>query len=51
VLQITGEPGAPRLNAVPSPQWGLRLTDANIALGNVTAIVRRQERAYFKARS
>ena len=50
VLQIADEPGAPHLNPVPSPRWGLHLTDANIALGNLTAIVRRQERAYLRAR-
>jgi Protein of unknown function (DUF3089) len=49
VLQIAGEPGVPRLNAVPSARFGLHFTDANIALGNLTAIVRRQERAYFRA--
>jgi hypothetical protein len=49
VLEIDDGLGAPHLNAVPTAQWGLHLTDANIALGNLTVILRRQERAYFRA--
>jgi Protein of unknown function (DUF3089) len=49
VLQLTDEPGAPHLNAIPSPQWGLHLVDTSIALGNLTAIARAQERAYFRS--
>jgi hypothetical protein len=48
VLQIADEPGAPHLRAVPDARWGLHLTDANIALGNLTAMVRKQERAYLQ---
>jgi hypothetical protein len=50
VLQITGAPGAPVLNPVPLPTWGLHLVDANIALGNLEALVRRQAAAYLRAR-
>jgi hypothetical protein len=39
VLQITGRPGAPALNAVPDATWGLHLVDANIALGNLVGVV------------
>jgi hypothetical protein len=35
---------------VPAPTWGLHLTDANIALGNLEALVRSQVRAYLRAR-
>jgi hypothetical protein len=48
VLQISDQPGAPHLNAVPDQTWGLHLADANIALGNLTDIVRKETAAYFK---
>ncbi len=48
VLQITDQPGAPHLNAIPDATWGLHLADANIALGNLTGMVRKQTRAYFR---
>ena len=51
VLQVTGAPAAPALNPVPLPTWGLHLVDANIALGNLEALVRRQAAAYRRARS
>jgi DUF3089 family protein len=50
VLQVTPVPGAPALNPVPAPTWGLHLADANIALGNLEALVRDQARAYLRAR-
>jgi hypothetical protein len=50
VLQVAPVPGAPALNPVPAPTWGLHLTDANIALGNLEALVRTQVRAYVRAR-
>jgi hypothetical protein len=48
VLQLTDQPGAPHLNPVPDKTWGLHLADANIALGNLTTMVAKQIRAYFK---
>jgi DUF3089 family protein len=48
VLQISGNSGAPHLNAVPDATWGLHLTDANIALGNLVHMVRRQIETYFQ---
>jgi Protein of unknown function (DUF3089) len=45
VLQVTG---GPPLNPWPVPSWGLHLTDANIALGDLEALVRRQARAYLR---
>jgi hypothetical protein len=49
VLQVAPVPGAPALQPVPAPTWGLHLTDANIALGNLEALVRAQVRAYMRA--
>jgi Protein of unknown function (DUF3089) len=50
VLQVSPVPGAPLLHAVPDATWGLHLVDANIALGNLTAVVRQQANAFVKAR-
>jgi hypothetical protein len=47
VLRIIGTPNAPDLNPVPDATWGLHLADANIALGNLSQLVRSQERAYL----
>jgi len=49
-LQVAPVDGAPTLNPAPAPTWGLHLTDANIALGDLEALVRRQARAYLRAR-
>jgi hypothetical protein len=46
VLQITPRDGAPTPRPIPDATWGLHLTDANIALGNLTTIVGAQTRAY-----
>jgi hypothetical protein len=48
VLQISPVGGAPLLHAVPDATWGLHLTDANIALGNLTDDVARQGKAWLK---
>ena len=48
VLQISGNPGAPHLNALPDATWGLHLTDANIALGNLLHTVQHQIDTYFQ---
>jgi Protein of unknown function (DUF3089) len=50
VLQVSPRSGAPVLNPVPAPNWGLHLTDANIALGNLADLVRRQARNYLRSR-
>jgi Protein of unknown function (DUF3089) len=50
VLQITPAGGAPKLNAVPDAGWGLHLTDANIALGELSDLVRRQAANWLKRR-
>ena len=49
VLQIAPIGGAPVLAPIPDATWGLHLVDANIALGNLTAVVKRQIKAYVKA--
>lgn len=51
VLQVAPVAGAPALNPVPAPTWGLHLTDANIALGNLEGLVRRQAANYLRART
>jgi hypothetical protein len=49
VLQISPVGGAPVLNPVPDANWGLHLVDANIALGNLTELVRREIKVYERA--
>jgi hypothetical protein len=46
VLQISPLNGAPTPRAVPDAGWGLHLTDANIAQGNLVDLVAKQARAY-----
>ena len=46
VMQVTPRNGAPLLKPVPHADWGLHLTDANIALGDEIRLVERQFRAY-----
>ena len=48
VLQISPVGGAPTLHAVPDATWGLHLVDANIALGNLTADVAVEAKAWVK---
>ncbi len=36
----------PRVTDTLGPTWGLHLDDVNLALGNLVAIVARQEQAY-----
>jgi hypothetical protein len=47
-LQITPRGGAPSLKPTPTPRWGLHLVDANIALGDLADLVRRQAASYLK---
>jgi hypothetical protein len=49
VLEISPLGGAPTANPSPTPEWGLHLLDANVALGNLIAIVK-SEAAAFAAR-
>jgi hypothetical protein len=48
VLQISSVGDAPKLNPVPDATWGLHLVDANIGLGNLTDVVKRQAKVYEK---
>jgi hypothetical protein len=50
VLQVTALDGAPELKPSPDATWGLHLTDANLGLGNLLAVVRAQAAAYAKRR-
>ena len=50
VLQITPRGGAPVLTPTPDATWGLHLVDANIALGNLMRLVRRQAAIYARRR-
>jgi hypothetical protein len=47
VLQISGNDGAPDLRPVPNAAWGLHITDANIALGNLVGMVRHEIKTYI----
>lgn len=47
VLQVSPVGGAQTPHPSPTPEWGLHLLDANIALGNLLTIVRTQARAYI----
>jgi hypothetical protein len=51
VLQIAGRNGAPTLKAIPDASWGLHLTDANIALGNLAELVRTEAAVWARATS
>jgi pimeloyl-ACP methyl ester carboxylesterase len=48
VLQIQANDGAPDLRPIPNAAWGLHLTDANIALGNLIGVVRHEIRSYVR---
>jgi Protein of unknown function (DUF3089) len=49
VLEITPQHGAVKPSPSPTPVWGLHLIDANIALGNLIAIVDQEAAAYVRA--
>jgi hypothetical protein len=51
VLMITARNGAPTPKPSPTPQWGLHLLDANIALGNLVHIVQAESKAFEKLHS
>ena len=46
MLQVKPLHGAFTITPSPNATWGLHLADANIALGNLANLVRRQIRAY-----
>ena len=49
VLEISPRRGAKRPNPSPTPAWGLHVMDANVALGNLIAIVRTQAAAFTRS--
>jgi hypothetical protein len=49
VLQITAQGGAQTAKPSPTPQWGLHLLDANVALGNLIAIVKAEAASFAKS--
>ena len=49
VLEITAVGGAKTANPSPTPEWGLHLLDANIALGNLVSIVKAEEAAFVRS--
>ncbi|MGZ4296296.1 MAG: DUF3089 domain-containing protein [Solirubrobacteraceae bacterium] len=50
VLQITAVDGAPTLRPSPSPAYGLHRIDANIALGNLLMILKKQAAVFRPSR-
>jgi Protein of unknown function (DUF3089) len=48
VLLVRAEGGAHMPPPTPTPSWGLHLGDVNLALGNLTDLVRRQAAAYAR---
>jgi hypothetical protein len=49
VLQITAVDGAKLPNPSPTPDWGLHLLDAQIALGNLIADVKTEAAAFLRS--
>ena len=45
-LEVTPRAGAPTPKPVPDATWGLHLTDANLALGNLVELVGEQAKAF-----
>src|SRR5215204_5576074 len=50
VLQVASRGGAPVLRPVPDTTWGLHLTDANLPLGNLASLAKRQTGEYGRRR-
>lgn len=47
-LQVAAQDGARVLPPTPDATWGLHLGDVNLALGNLTALVKRETAAYLR---
>jgi Protein of unknown function (DUF3089) len=50
VLEIAAHNGAQTPTPAPTPEWGLHLLDANIALGNLVSIVHSESKAFVRRR-
>jgi hypothetical protein len=48
VLQISPLRGAPTPHPSPTPEWGLHLLDAQVALGNLVADVKSEAAAFLR---
>jgi Protein of unknown function (DUF3089) len=49
VLEVTPRSGAPVIHPSPNASWGLHLVDGNIALGNLTDVVKTEAAAYARS--
>jgi hypothetical protein len=49
VLMISPRRGAPAPNPSPTPEWGLHLLDAQVALGNEVADVKTEAAAFLRS--
>jgi hypothetical protein len=52
-LVVHGDPEDPRIDDIGgdiSPEWGMHLVDANVAMGNLVRIAKRQARAYGRGK-
>jgi hypothetical protein len=52
-VTVHGNPADPRADNITgdlTPQWGLHLVDANVAMGNLIAIVRQQAATWQRTR-
>ena len=48
-ITVQGEPADPRIDDIGgdlTPEWGLHLVDANVAMGDLVALARSQAHAY-----
>jgi len=50
VLEITALNGAQTPTPAPTPEWGLHLLDASVALGNLVSIVHSESKAFVRRR-
>jgi len=48
VLMIKARNGAQTATPAPTPEWGLHLLDANVALGNLIGIVHAESKAFAR---
>jgi hypothetical protein len=48
VLEIAARNGAQTATPAPTPEWGLHLLDANVALGNLISIVHSESKAFAR---
>jgi hypothetical protein len=52
-LFVNGDPADPRIDDIGgdlTPDWGMHLVDASIAMGNLVAVAKSQAKAYVRGR-